>query len=95
MGIIAQDPILVSGTLRLNLDIEQQYSDDDLNEALRQVQLIGPAEEAEEAEDTSSETSSITVVGPDHAQPGKIPDRRSPLNVFNNLEYEIESGGQK
>lgn len=92
MGIIAQDPILVSGTLRLNLDIEEQYSDQELNEALRQVQLIGPAEEAE---DTSSDTSSITVVGSDDAQPGKALDGRSPVNVFNNLDYDIESGGQK
>lgn len=92
MEIIAQDPILVSGTLRLNLDIEQQYSDPELNEALRQVQLIGPAEDVG---DTSSETSSITVVGPDHAQPGKPLDTRSPVNVFNNLDYEIEASGQK
>jgi hypothetical protein len=92
MGIIAQDPILVSGTLRLNLDLEGQYSDQDLTQALRQVQLIGPDEDAE---DTSSETSSFTVVGPEHVQPGKALGRQSPVNVFNNLDYEIESCGQK
>ena len=92
MGIIAQDPILVSGTLRLNLDLEGQYSDHELNEALRQVQLIGPDGDAGEA---SSETSSINVVGPASSQPGKSLDRRAPVNVFDNLDYEIESGGQK
>jgi hypothetical protein len=40
LGIIAQDPILLSGTLRLNLDIESQYTDEQLYDALHQVQLI-------------------------------------------------------
>lgn len=93
MGIIAQDPILVSGTLRLNLDIEGQYSDTELNQALRQVQLIGPEDVAEE--DNVSNTSSMTVVGPDDAQPAKSTDRSAPVNVFENLDYEIETGGQK
>lgn len=92
MGVIAQDPLLVSGTLRLNLDLEGQYTDDELRDVLRQVQLIGPANDEE---DTLSETSSITLVGADDAQPGKALNRRSPVNVFENLDYEIESGGQK
>lgn len=92
MGIIAQDPILLSGSLRLNLDIEGHYTDEELNEALRQVQLIGPEDDIDEA---VSETSSVTVVGSDDGQPSKAAGRQSPVNVFTNMDYEIESGGQK
>lgn len=42
LGIIAQDPILLSGTLRLNLNIEGKYTDDQLYDALHQVQLLNP-----------------------------------------------------
>ncbi|WVR08252.1 hypothetical protein IAU60_005299 [Kwoniella sp. DSM 27419] len=40
LGIIAQDPVLLSGSLRLNLDMEGKYSDEQLYDALRQVQLL-------------------------------------------------------
>lgn len=92
MGIIAQDPILLSGTLRLNLDIEGQYTDDELNEALRQVQLIDPLASCEE---NASETSSITAVGSIEDQPCKQAERNAVFNIFTDLDYEIESGGQK
>lgn len=92
MGIIAQDSILVSGSLRLNLDIEGRYTDSDLYEALRQVQLIGPDTPGD---GMHSETSSVTVVGPDDAQPAKQNGRGAPANVFHDLDDEIESGGQK
>lgn len=39
VGLIAQDPILLSGSLRLNLDPEGQYTDDQLYDSLREVQL--------------------------------------------------------
>lgn len=93
MGIIAQDPVLLSGTLRLNLDIEGKYSDQDLFDALREVQLI-KADEGLDLSGVSSETSSVTAVGDNEAQPGKSAEP-SNINVFLNLDYEIETGGQK
>jgi hypothetical protein len=95
MGIIAQDPVLISGTLRLNLDLERKYSDEDLIHVLRQVQLIKPNEGVSKP---VSETSSITAVGDDD-EPGKPQDtiqgESSNVNVFLNLDHEIETGGQK
>jgi len=95
MGIIAQDPVLLSGTLRLNLDLEGQYTDNDLLHALQQVQLIKPNEGISK---TVSETSSVTAVGDDD-EPGKPQDtvqgKSSNVNVFLNLDHEIETGGQK
>jgi hypothetical protein len=95
MGIIAQDPVLLSGTLRLNLDLERKYSDEDLLHALRQVQLIKANEGISKP---ASETSSITAVGDDD-EPGKPQEptagESSNVNVFLNLDHEIETGGQK
>jgi len=95
MGIIAQDPVLISGTLRLNLDLEHKYTDEDLIHVLRQVQLI---KHNEGVSKSVSETSSVTAVG-DNDEPGKPQDtvqgKSSNVNVFLNLDYEIETGGQK
>jgi len=95
MGIIAQDPVLLSGTLRLNLDLEGRYTDEDLLHALRQVQLIKPNEGVSKP---VSESSSITAIG-DDGEPGKQQDtvqgESSNVNVFLNLDHEIETGGQK
>jgi hypothetical protein len=95
MGIIAQDPVLISGTLRLNLDLERKYSDEDLIHVLRHVQLIKPNEGVSKP---VSETSSITAIGDDD-EPGKPQDtiqgESSNVNVFLNLDHEIETGGQK
>lgn len=81
LGIIAQDPILLSGTLRLNLDIEGRYSDQELYEALHQVQLIKHHESA--GSSASSETE-MTVV-----------EEEAQINIFSNLDSEIKSGGEK
>lgn len=42
--IVPQDPTLFMGTIRTNLDPFDQYSDEQVFEALRRVQLIGPDE---------------------------------------------------
>jgi ABC-type multidrug transport system fused ATPase/permease subunit len=91
MGIIAQDPVLLSGSLRINLDIEGTYDDQALMQALQQVQLINARELSSAA---GSETSSLTVVGDTDAQAGKI-NSTGNVNIFTNLDHEIESGGQK
>lgn len=80
LGIIAQDPILLSGTLRLNLDIEGRYSDDQLYDALHQVQLIRKFRvDVSNSEMASSSDSDFTAVS----------------NIFEDLDYEIASRGDK
>jgi ABC-type multidrug transport system fused ATPase/permease subunit len=81
LGIIAQDPILLSGSLRLNLDLDSKYSDEQLYDALRQVQLLKRVD----SDASSSASSSVTVVGEEAAQ----------QNIFSNLDSEIKSGGEK
>jgi len=81
LGIIAQDPILFSGTLRLNLDIEGKYSDEELYDTLHQVRLLGDSDRQETVDDRS--LSSILV------------EDRKLHNVFVNLDSEIKAGGEK
>lgn len=89
LGIIAQDPILLSGTLRLNLDLEGKYDDQALYDVLRQVQLITSADDPETESGASSE-SEATAVEP--ATPGGT---NAAKNLFTNLDSEIKSGGEK
>ncbi|KAG7142092.1 ABC transporter 7 like protein [Verticillium longisporum] len=42
--IVPQDPTLFQGTIRTNLDPFDMYADEQIFEALRKVQLIGPSE---------------------------------------------------
>ena len=81
LGIIAQDPILFSGTLRLNLDIEGKYSDEELYDTLHQVGLLGDSDRQETVDDRSL---SSTLV-----------ENRKLHNVFVNLDSEIKAGGEK
>ena len=85
LGIIAQDPILLSGSLRLNLDLEGSYTDEQLYDALHRVQLI--------KRDTSSEDASISSSA--IAVSSNNPDGRGQQNIFTNLDSEIKSGGEK
>ncbi|KAJ8064016.1 hypothetical protein OCU04_007859 [Sclerotinia nivalis] len=43
LAIIPQDPVLFSGTLRTNLDADNEYDDTALFDALRRVHLIDPS----------------------------------------------------
>ena len=81
LGIISQDPILLGGTLRLNLDIYEKYSDEELYTALHHVQLLKRAPSDVE----SSGSSNATVVEEELEQ----------VNIFTNLDSEIKSGGEK
>ncbi|EIW71721.1 hypothetical protein TREMEDRAFT_67926 [Tremella mesenterica DSM 1558] len=78
LGIIAQDPILLSGSLRLNLDIEGKYDDVELYEALRQVQLLKEDEQTRPPTPNSEQT---------------VVEVQS-TNIFSNLDTEIKSGGE-
>ncbi|KAF0546388.1 P-loop containing nucleoside triphosphate hydrolase protein [Gigaspora margarita] len=54
LTIIPQDPILFEGTVRSNLDIREEYNDQDLWESLRRVHLVHFEEE----------NGQILVIGP-------------------------------
>ncbi|OCF35103.1 ABC transporter ABCC.6 [Kwoniella heveanensis BCC8398] len=82
LGIIAQDPILLSGSLRLNLDIEGKFTDSQLYDALHQVQLL----KRKNVESQDGESSSIHTSG----QTAQSEVR----NIFSNLDYEIKGGGE-
>jgi len=71
----------LSGTLRLNLDVEGKYPDNELYDALHQVQLIKQPDITSHGD--GSENSSATAVD------------GSQNNIFNDLESEIKSGGEK
>lgn len=74
---------MLSGSLRLNLDIDSKYTDDQLYDALHQVQLLDHNHEA----NIASSNSSATLVAQD--------EHGKQQNIFANLESEIKSGGEK
>lgn len=90
IGIIAQDPTLLSGTLRLNLDIEGTHSDEELCAALIQVQLINPNIVCSSNSGTSSPT--LVELSEDSHQATAEGDCSG---MFGNLNHEIKQGGEK
>ncbi|CAB4387955.1 uncharacterized protein OCT59_001987 [Rhizophagus irregularis] len=66
LTIISQDPILFEGTIRSNLDIRNEYEDQDLWEVLRRVHLI----HIEEEDQTNNQ---FIIIGP-------ITDLEDPVN---------------
>jgi ABC-type multidrug transport system fused ATPase/permease subunit len=85
LAVIPQDPVLFSGTIRSNLDPFDQFSDNELREALQRVHLIPstdttPNPEADETVESSTATSS-TAVTPENT------------NIFLSLTSAISSGG--
>ncbi|WRT69478.1 uncharacterized protein IL334_006464 [Kwoniella shivajii] len=95
LGIIAQDPILLSGSLRLNLDIEGKYSDEQLYDALHQVQLLKRTDPT-----FTSTSSSIAEINDNITTSDDVEDRVGQKehdhqeNIFKNLDYEIKGGGE-
>lgn len=92
IGIIAQDPVLLSGTLRLNLDIEGQYTDDQLHQALATIHLIGPSTAY-----SASSCSVTTLVEIDTglAKPVRNEAEEDGSSMFQNLDMDIIQGGDK
>lgn len=81
LGIIAQDPILLSGSLRLNLDIEGKYSDEQLYTALRQVQLFKQSDSCPDLFNNDLTSSSTETSSQQE-------------NIFSNLDFEVKGGGE-
>lgn len=104
LGIIAQDPVLLSGSLRLNLDIESKYTDEQLYDALHQVQLVKRKNKSPSKSSSSTTLSDATInvneVTPEPSSPisaaaTAVEAADTNVNIFNNLDFEIKSGGEK
>ena len=85
-GIVAQNPLLLKGTVRLNLDLEGTYADSQLYQALHQVGLLKPQDsiylQGSEVGITE-QTLSNHIQGIEQS------------NMFPNLGFQIETGGHK
>lgn len=54
MAIIPQDPVLFTGTIRSNLDSFDEFTDEDLQEALRRVHLVGSGDSSSSGAESSN-----------------------------------------
>ncbi|TGO47858.1 hypothetical protein BOTNAR_0503g00020 [Botryotinia narcissicola] len=93
LSIIPQDPVLFSGTIRSNLDPFDEFSDQQLKEALQRVHLIpsansSPAPELETPAESSTAASSSSVTATITE-----PLNKENTNVFLNLTSPISSAG--
>lgn len=82
--------MLVTGSLRLNLDVESAHSDEELYAVLRRISLLNDKSAMETQQTTSgiaTESSSVTAV-PEDAGPKN-------RNVFEDLDYEVLNAGEK
>ncbi|TGO20737.1 hypothetical protein BPAE_0269g00070 [Botrytis paeoniae] len=93
LSIIPQDPVLFSGTIRSNLDPFDEFSDQQLKEALQRVHLIpsansSPAPELETPAESSTAASSSSITATITE-----PLNKENINVFLNLTSPISSAG--
>ncbi|QUC20031.1 uncharacterized protein UV8b_04272 [Ustilaginoidea virens] len=86
--IVPQDPTLFTGTIRSNLDPFDQYTDDEVFEALRRVQLIEPGESW-----TSSATPANAATPGSKATSSPAPSVMTNKNVFLDLSSPVAESG--
>ncbi|WWC93054.1 uncharacterized protein L201_008018 [Kwoniella dendrophila CBS 6074] len=94
LGIIAQDPILLSGSLRLNLDIEGKYSDEQLYDALHQVQLLKRSDTTSTSNSINEGSEGESAAVQTQINEGQQQQQQQQDNIFKNLDYEIKGGGE-
>lgn len=84
--IVPQDPTLFQGTIRTNLDPFDQYTDEEVFESLRRVQLIGPDEPS-----TVPPTPTITITAdPLGSSAASIATNK---NIFLDLSSPVSESG--
>lgn len=90
IGIIPQDPVLFSGSLKSNLDPFDEYSDSELYNALARVNLISDAENDELAL-TSQSATPRDPSEPGASEPTSTQENNN--NFFADLSSELSEGG--
>lgn len=90
--IVPQDPTLFMGTIRTNLDPFDAYTDEQIFEALRKVQLIGPNDSPTRSLSPTAGTPTINT--PDDA-PGSLSASfmATNKNVFLDLSSAVSESG--
>lgn len=101
--IVPQDPTLFTGTLRSNLDPFGLFTDEEIFDTLRRVQLIGPASvettSGAEAQSSSAASTTPTPTGLsiDDSELGltkQIANSRENVNTFKDLSSAVAESGQ-
>ncbi|TWU70979.1 hypothetical protein ED733_002187 [Metarhizium rileyi] len=86
--IVPQDPTLFMGTIRSNLDPFDQYTDEQVFEALRRVQLIGADESA-----TNPATTTIQTTSDSQVIRSPAPSAMTNKNIFLDLSSPVTESG--
>ncbi|KAK8926917.1 ATP-dependent bile acid permease [Metarhizium anisopliae] len=86
--IVPQDPTLFMGTIRSNLDPFDQYTDEQVFEALRRVQLIGADEPG-----TNPTTPTIQVAKDSQVTRSPVPSVMTNKNIFLDLSSPVTESG--
>ncbi|KAK1757526.1 P-loop containing nucleoside triphosphate hydrolase protein [Echria macrotheca] len=89
LAIIPQDPFLFSGTLRSNLDQDEELDDSEILAALNRVHLIELQESSLPDHTPGTELSPVLKSDAEHAEAHR-PERRE---SFANLSMHISAGG--
>lgn len=103
--IVPQDPTLFTGTLRSNLDPFGLFTDEEIFDTLRRVQLIGPASvetrSSSEVQSSSAASTSSTPPGlpidqldSDLGLPKQSTNTRENINIFKDLSSAVAESGQ-